>query len=494
MTGTAPRGSVRPARRRLRTALMALLGLAVLGAGAAAYVVEQVGVMPRALAPYVERRASGHNPLIVKTGHIASRTLLALDRGASSPLPADDAALILGAQPHPAGQDRPGLVVDGAAALRAALARAEPGVTITILPGTYRVAGRALEANRPGRADAPIVVRAAQPGSVVLALDLEEGFRVSAPHWRFENLDIRGACRDDGRCEHAFHVIGEASHFASVNNRIGDFNAHIKINGWKGKFPDHGLIEANTLYATRARRTANPVVPIDLVGASHWTMRANIIKDFVKDGGNRISYGAFAKGAGGANLFERNLVWCEQRLRGHPGQRVGLSLGGGATGARFCRDGKCIVEQDGGVLRANLIVGCSDVGIYLNSAATSQVLDNTLLDTAGIDVRFPTSSARVDGNLVDGPIRSREGGLLRLGENRSTPLWRSYTGLHPVRGLFVAPDAGDWRWDGAAPRRGRQAAPGADLCGVVRAADAAYGAFDDFSACLAPAARRPSPP
>src|SRR5690606_6001729 len=127
-----------------------------------------------------------------------------------------------------------------------------------------------------------------------------------------------------------------------------------------------------------------PVVPIDLVGASHWRVRANFIHDFIKRDGDRISYGGYFKGAGSANRFERNVVLCELALRGFPGQRVGLSLGGGGTGQDFCRDKRCITEQDGGVIDSNLIGFCSDDGIYINRAATSQIRQNTLLDTGGI--------------------------------------------------------------------------------------------------------------
>ena len=133
-------------------------------------------------------------------------------------------------------------------------------------------------------------------------------------------------------------------------------------------------------------------------------------------------------------------------------------------------------------MRANLIAGCSDVGIYLNSAAGTRIVDNTILDTAGVQVRFPESGATLDGNLVDGPIRSDEGGLLRLGENLDTPIWQLYLGRHPQRALFADPARLDLRWREEAPRRGGSAT-GPDLCGAVRGARAAYGAFDDFAAC-----------
>jgi hypothetical protein len=470
---------VRRAGRR-RTGAGLLLGATVVALVGAAVLVDRTGLAPRNLAPYVEKRTSGHNPAIVGLGRSISTALLTLDRGPQG-LPADLIST-LGAQTQAVGETAPGAVVVGDPdAVRAAIARAQPGDVVTLLPGTYRFHGQPIDADRPGRDDAPIVVRAVQPGNVHIEFELVEGFRVSAPWWRFENLDIRGVCGNDGDCEHAFHVVGAGRHFVARNNTIADFNAHFKINGdGNSAFPDDGVIAANTLYATHGRHTANPVAPVDLVGASGWAISGNVIKDFVKLEGNGVSYGGFAKGAGRANVFERNLVWCEDKLRRQPGQRIGLSLGGGGTDAPFCRDHQCIAEQQDGAIRANLIVSCSDDGIYLNGAAASRVDDNTVLDTAGIDVRFATSSARLDGNLVDGPIRRRDGGLLHLGDNRTAPLWQSYVGYHPVRTLFRAPLDGDFGWRGDAPQRGGER-KGLNLCGAGPVT--AYGAFDDFMGC-----------
>jgi len=459
-------------------ALLALLGLGAAAAGLA-YLQSQ-GATPRALAPYLLHRTSGHNDLIEGAGRVVAGMLLRLDRGEGQgyALP----PLAVGAQPDPAmtagGNERRVASVEEA---RRAFASAVPGDLITFLPGTYAVKGT-LFASRPGLESAPIVVRAERPGTVTIAFNSSEGVTVSAPHWRFENLDIRGACRYDDNCQHAFHVVGRAHHFVARNNTIRDFNAHFKINGQKGVFPDHGLIESNTLSNGGARRTSRPVTPVDLVGASDWTVRANLIRDFVKHGGDGTSYGAFAKGGAQRTVFERNVVLCEQALQGERGKRIGLSFGGGGTGKKYCRDRQCITEHDEGIMRANLVAGCSDVGIYLNSAAGTRILDNTLLDTAGVQVRFPQSVATLDGNLVDGPIRSDEGGAVRLGENLATPIWQLYLGRHPQRALFADPGRLDLRWRGETPRRGGPGT-GQDLCGAARGAPATYGAFEDFSAC-----------
>jgi len=473
--------STRRTSRTLKRGAALLVTLAVTVAGGA-LLLQSTGLAPRALAPYLERRTSGHNPVITGAGAWLAHTLTALDRGPVQPFIAGP--LTIGAQLAAAAEAGAGrsVLATSAAQVRAAIAGAEPGDQIVLLPGTYRFDGK-LAVERPGAPSQRITLRALQPGTVLIEFDTAEGFVVKAPWWRFENLTIRGVCKRHDDCEHAFHIVGAASDFIARNNVISDFNAHFKINGSEGRFPDRGLIEGNTLSNAAVRDTGNPVAPIDLVAASGWTIRRNLISDFIKGGGNQVSYGGFAKGGGAGNIFEQNIVWCERRLRGAPGQRVGLSLGGGATGAPFCRDGRCIVEQEGGVIRANLIAACSDDGIYLNSAARSSVVHNSLLDTSGISVRFAGSSADVEGNLVDGAIRSRNDGVLRARDNRETPIALLYLGYHPVRRLFS--NLATFGFDTGSARR--TGAPGAslDLCAAPRPTNPRYGAFEDFSACLA---------
>lgn len=469
---------------------MWLLGLLTISAAALVIIgLERIGVPPRALAPYVERRSSGHNPLIVGAGEQAAKALMVLDRGERQP--AGRHPMRIGAQPvapEPTPAERASghvvLVASNGEALKA-IGQASPGDVITFMPGTYRFDGPNIEISRPGTKTEPITVRAAIPGTVSLEFNMEEGFHVTAPYWRFENLKIRGVCADHSSCEHAFHVTANAMYFAALNNTIVDFNSHFKINGSNGAIPDYGVIDGNTVTNTTVRKTGNPVTLIDLVAASHWTIRRNIISDFMKGEGDNISYGAFVKGGGSDNKFEQNIVLCEDLLQGVPGQRVGLSLGGGGTGKEYCRDKRCITEQEGSVIQANLIAYCSDDGIYLNRAATSKVYHNTLIDTGGIVVRFPETSADVEGNLVDAAIRSRNEGLLRVADNLDTSTSRLYLGSHPVRDLYVSPGNMGFAWKGSAPRR--QVAGNAvplDLCGNKRPSSAAYGAFEDFSACL----------
>ena len=471
---------------------LAILVTGAVAGGAFVWAVNAIGVPPRRLAPYVERRAEGQDRAIVEAGRLASRMLVALDRGRNEargplPMPAeDDAQARTLARAVSSGARRTIVVATSGEAVQA-IARAEPGDVISFAPGTYRFRGPYIDVRRPGAAGAPITVRAARAGSVVLEFDMTEGFLVSAPYWRFEDLTIRGACAADSGCEHAFHVVAGASHFVARDNTILDFNAQFKVNASAGQVPDSGVIEGNLLADTRPRQTANPVAKIDLVAASHWRITGNRIADFVKAQGDGISTGAFAKGGGADNRFERNVVVCEHRLRGLPGQRVGLSLGDGGTGHAYCRDGRCITEQDRSVIAANLIVSCSDDGIYLNRAARSRISDNTLIDTAGIVLRFGETSAEVTGNLVDGPILAKDAAALHASGNVETGLAQIYLGSHPVRRLFEDPLALDLRWRRTAPRQGRAAETPVDLCGATRPPRPAYGAFEDIGRCPAAA-------
>lgn len=464
----------------------AMLALSAAAAGGVLYFLDDQGITPRSLGPYIERRSNGHNAVIEGIGQTVRKLLLHADRG-DPPLRRVEWASSIGVQAAgspdagPAGGQE--VLVSTTPELVRAVAAALPGQVITLLPGRYQV-GQRVTAVKPGTADAPITVRARQPGSVHLIIDAGEGFNIQAPYWRFENLSLQGDCRKSTYCEHAFHVVGGAHHFAAVNNTIVDFDAHIKINGQNGNFPDHGLIASNTLRNNAIRMTTKPVTPIDLVAASHWIIRRNLISDFIKGDSDRISYGAFAKGAGSNNVLEQNIVICEDKLRGAPGLRIGLSLGGGGTGKSYCRDGRCLTEQTGSVLRANLVSSCSDDGIYLNAAAQSKLVHNTLVDTGGITVRFPESSADIEGNLVDGIIRSRDGGMLRLADNRHVSAARLYLGSHPQRAWFRDPLALDFHWSASPGQRVAVSEAVPDLCGTSRPAQPRYGAFEDFAACL----------
>jgi Chondroitinase B len=369
-------------------------------------------------------------------------------------------------------------------ALLAAVNSAHPGDIIVLAPGHYAISRSTIHLNRPGTDEAPITLTADHPGEVVLESNTVVALHVEAPHWRIENLVIKGVCSDNSQCEHAIQVTGSAYDTQIRNNRLEDFNAQIKINGEGGAFPDRGLIEGNTLTDTAPRATPNPITPIDLVAANDWHIVNNIVADFQRADATTASYGAYAKGAGENNIFERNLIICEWKLH-QPGEHIGLSLGGGGTGPDLTRDqGRTGLEQLGGIIRDNVIIACSDDGIYLNKSARSDIDRNTLLDTAGIDARFVETSASITDNIVDGTIRIRNGATA-TGQGNDTPsILGLFIGRHPQRTYYTHPESLDLTWR-REPPPAAVISQATDLCGVARTATAPPGAFVDYKPCLA---------
>ena len=315
--------------------------------------------------------------------------------------------------------------VTNATELTAAIDNATAGDEIVLADGDYALAAN-VTCDAVGTSAEPVVVRAASPLGAHLAFNASEGFKVTGPHWHFEGLDITGACGagNDSTCEHAFHVSGAAESFVLRHSRVRDFNAQLKVNaqliGASYAIPHRGLIEYNEIGDTRARMTSNPVTKLNIDTGDDWIVRGNYIHDGQKSGGDNTSYASFMKSGGNRGLFERNLVICSRDTMG--GARIGLSFGGGGTGNAFCAPAfdpgvDCVVEHTGGTMRNNVIVNCSDVGIYLNESVDTHLLYNTLIATNGIDFRFATTTGEAVGNLMTSVARQRDGGTMTTNGN-----------------------------------------------------------------------------
>jgi hypothetical protein len=337
---------------------------------------------------------------------------------AGEPLPRAEAAA--GSCPQPLRF----VQVYDVASLKTALQTAQPGDFIRLAAGTYRLQGQALYATAVGRPDAPIVVAADILGEVRIESEMAEGFAIQGAYWAIGNLEIIGVCANDNACEHAIHLSGDARGVVIRNNRLFDFNSQVKINGRGAPrmYPDNLLIEGNTILDSRPRRTGNPVTKVDAVGTVGLQVVGNVIADFAKEGADQRSYGAFAKGNSQGTRIERNLVVCEWRHAG--GGRIGLSLGGGGTAEQFCRGGSCPAEDTGGVIRSNIVLGCGDVGIYMREAANARIERNLVAGTRGIDARFPTTSATLEANLIDGRVIAWNGSTIEDKGNLVSP-WRA---------------------------------------------------------------------
>lgn len=304
--------------------------------------------------------------------------------------------------------------LDNWADVKRAVKDACPGQVITVAPGRYRIDRRdVIGPSAHGTAEAPITFRAPRLGDVVLEVNFREGSRIKGSYWIFENFELRGVCANHNDCEHAFHLQPGAHHIVIRNNRIIDFDAGIKAStpyasptGEGGV--SYGLVERNWFYNTTPRDTKRPVNSINIDGGRGWIVRDNFIADFQMLQGSKVAYGAFMKWDSFDGVFERNLVICEWRHRG--GIRIGLSFGGGGS--------KAAIEHTNGIIRNNIVMNCpNDVGIYINSAAATKIYNNTLYNTAGIDVRFPESDAQVFNNIVSGGVRERNSGTAVVEHN-----------------------------------------------------------------------------
>lgn len=322
--------------------------------------------------------------------------------------------------------------VDTPQGIREALSKATAGTYIVVRPGLY-LFDRNLYLGQDGTATAPITLMALQPGSVWFEFTQLDGILVNRPHWVFENLNIRGTCAQQHNCEHAFHVTGRASHTTIRNNLLVDFNAHIKVNGHQGEWPDHGLAAWNTLVNHSPRNTDRSVTPFDLVGANHWVFSQNLVANFVKVGSNRVSYGVFMKGASEGGLISDNVVICTPKHISQKGIRVGISFGGGGTGAEYCRDGNCKAHEHArGAAIRNIIAHCNDSGLDLNKSQDILLSRNLLINTSGLTLRNH-SRALAEHNMFEGTLALRDRSTVHLHTNRN----------EDAHEWFSAPDALD---------------------------------------------------
>lgn len=304
-----------------------------------------------------------------------------------------------------------------------AIAQARAGDDIVISAGHYKITQRQIYLSKQGTPNRPIRLRAENFSDVTINLDTYEGFVITGDYWVVENLIVNGVCIKDAKCEHAIHITG-AEQLIIRNNKLTNFNSTIKANaiGKAGsrRFPDNILFEYNTVYNDTSRKTNTSVTLIDVVTGDNWIIRKNFVANHSKHGSDNISYALFLKGNGNNGLIEKNIIDCQWSLPNDDYTRVGISLGGGGTGTKYCRNGSCPAEHTGGVIENNFVVNCSqDVAIYLNKAKGSRIVHNTLINSLGLDVRFNESSAIIINNALTGRIRSRDGGKIIVNENNT---------------------------------------------------------------------------
>jgi len=328
------------------------------------------------------------------------------------------------------------ITVQSSKEIMSAITTSIADTSINILPGTYKFSGNYLEFKAKGSKYAPIVLKANKLGDVIFEMDTYEGFLISSPYIVIENIIFRGMKNKSDSQEHAIHLTKDADFIDIRHNEFINFNAHIKSNGiftkdGVGHFPDNVVIQHNNFYNEWKRNTLSPASPIDVVGGKNWVIKNNFIADFGKYGRKceGITYGLFLKGASENGIIENNLIACEWNVpHTSPNDvRIGISLGNGGTGQKFCMDKTCSFEHKGGIIRNNTIINCqNDVAIYINKGKETKISANYIANSLGIDVRYQASSAKIYDNLIDGRIKNTNGATIEIFNNNSIKDYLSY--------------------------------------------------------------------
>lgn len=386
------------------------------------------------------------------------------------------------------------IFVSDPSTLSKALRNVSPGQHIILAPGTYSIRSKRLQISKhTPSAQQPITLRALKPGKVTLELDTAEGLYLNQPYWRITGIRFVGKCNNQARCEHAIHVVGDADHIVIEHNEFIDFNAAIKVNKYNNAYPDHGIIQNNHFHFTGPRKVSNPVTPINVDHGNNWLISRNIIRDFIKSGGNKISYGAFIKGGAERGILENNLVICNTKHHRFAGSQVGLSLGGGGM-AQQHRRGKISAETINAVIRNNIVMHCNDVGLYINKSQKSTINNNLLYHTQGIDIRYPQSDALIENNILSGEIRLRDHGKAESTANHVVS--RNYwTDREKIDGWFSSPSIGNFSFKSderrkqlyalAVPYRHLSRQESKDFCGnTIRPDDRFSGPFKSSEGCF----------
>lgn len=321
------------------------------------------------------------------------------------------------------------------AELRSAYLNAQPGAVITLADGTYTLNDR-LSTRRGGTESSPIIVRSASPnGAVIVTNGAQQAFQVMHPWWRFENLYVHVT----RATPYGYKIELDGHHVTVSGGKIeidSGSEAGVKGSGSAdAPWPDFATIENLEIFMTSP--TSNYLAEgIDAVAVDGWVIRKNIIHG-MRTTQRGVAFGAMTKGNCSNTTIEENLFY---------DNFISISFGGGGTGGEWMRNHDGSLESRGGIIRNNMSLDSDDVAVYLYSAADAKVYNNTFFNSyqtcgsgcASIDVRNPGASADIRNNILDKPIRDREGGTSTRGSNMTLPSptdssWFVDVGSHNLR-------------------------------------------------------------
>ena len=281
-----------------------------------------------------------------------------------------------------------------------AFSRARAGDVVRVMPGTYRFSSSIWTSN-PGTPTAPILVTGGTVPEVRLDFESVEGLVFNHAHWILENVWVNGDCGDPADCEAAVGVKPPADGFVMRGCRISNWSQHVKASRSPDDEADDASLLANEFY--NDVRINGSVV--DIVGGKRWRVAGNFVHDFGGDP-SAGDYGIFLKGATSDGVVERNLVICGH-LRPSFGIEVGISMGGGGTGNEYCPNRDCSCEDFNSVVRNNIVLNCSDVGLHTKRACGSKFYHNVVARSDGglqIQENGAGDPVVVQNNVLEGSI------------------------------------------------------------------------------------------
>ncbi|HEX9187779.1 MAG TPA: hypothetical protein VGB87_11930 [Vicinamibacteria bacterium] len=334
--------------------------------------------------------------------------------------------------PPPSG---PVVTVSTVPALVAAVNGATAGQTILVAPGIYDLDGAYLRIAAPG-----VTLRGQGGDREAVVLDgnslTTEIVQVVASNVTVADLTLREAY------DHPIHVMPSA---AAATNGTLVHNVHvvdpgqqaIKVNPLVpgGPYADGGTVACSHIEMTDAGRARVRddcyTGGVDVHAGRGWTVRDNVIEGFWCPSGLSEHAVHFWKESRDT-VVERNVLRDDAR-------GVGFGLLASGTVARTWTDAPCpaaggaYVDHYGGVARNNVVSAHDsrlfasefgfDCGVCLWQACGVQALHNTIWSGdpassfSSVEWRFARTSAAVTNNLVNVPLRERDGAMATLAGN-----------------------------------------------------------------------------
>jgi len=334
--------------------------------------------------------------------------------------------------PSPPGEVIGAATVDG---LFAAVEQIEPGVTILLADGHYRLPRVIILA---GKKNIAIRSAASDPTRVILSgkgwdSEAKGDDILHVAHCKGVTIaDLTFAdCRSYGVKVEAENAPKDIHIY---NCRFRDIGVRA-IKGSAGRDPNVRAVKGSVRYCHFENTRIPPadwlfgddyIAAIDMMALDDWTFSDNVFRNIKgRNGGGRAAIFIWVRSR--RVVVERNLIInCDRGVAfGNPGQSTANIVG------------KQPVYVSDGVIRNNFIVGGPDCGIELWYADRIKVHNNSIWRPdrnwgRGIRIGVGTARTEIINNLVHGEIRF-EGGEAQLRHNLSGRL----------DGYFIDPALGD---------------------------------------------------